>query len=46
MILKSEDAVVIGGLMSVQKVRNTFYRAYQFTIERIAAEEVVDDTDS
>ena len=45
-ILKSEDAVVIGGLMSVQKVRNTFYRAYQFTIERIAAEEVVDDTDS
>lgn len=45
-ILKSADSVVIGGLMTVQKVRNTFYRSYQFTIERIAAEEIVDDPNS
>lgn len=42
-ILKAYGMVMIGGLMNLNKGRNPFYLAYQFTIEQIAVEEIVDD---
>ena len=42
-ILKAFDMVLIGGMMNLNKGRNPFYLAYQFTIEQIAVEEIVDD---
>lgn len=42
-ILKAYGMVMTGGLMNLNKGRNPFYLAYQFTIEQIAVEEVVDD---
>ena len=42
-ILKAYGMVITGGLMNLNKGRNPFYLAYQFTIEQIALEEIVDD---
>lgn len=42
-ILKAYGMVLIGGMMNLSKGRNPFYLAYQFTIEQIAVEEIVDD---
>lgn len=42
-ILKTRETVLIGGLMNLSKIRNPLYVAYQFTIEQIAVEEIVDD---
>ena len=45
-VLKADDTVTVGGLVNVSKSRNPFYLTYQFTIEQIAEEEIVDDTDA
>lgn len=45
-ILKTRETVLIGGLMNLSKIRNPLYVAYQFTIEKIAVEEIVDDPGS
>ena len=42
-ILKIRGAVLIGGLMNLDKAQNPLYVAYQFTINQIAVEEIVDD---
>ena len=44
-IFKHCDTVLTGGLVDLTKARNPFYVAYQFTIDQIATEEVLDDTD-
>jgi len=44
-IYKHRDTVLTGGLTDFTKARNPFYVAYQFTIDQIATEEVLDDTD-
>lgn len=41
-VIKSQDNVITGGLMNLDKAQNAFYTAYAFTIEQIALEEVVD----
>ena len=41
-VVKSQENVIIGGLMNLDKAQNAFYIAYAFTIEEIALEEVVD----
>lgn len=41
-VVKSQENVIIGGLMNLDKAQNAFYIAYSFTIEEIALEEVVD----
>lgn len=41
-VVKSQENVITGGLMNLDKAQNTFYIAYAFTIEEIALEEVVD----
>lgn len=45
-IMKSNESVIIGGMVNLKKVRSTFYAAYQFTLQQIAVEEIVDDPDS
>lgn len=45
-ILKHKDTVLVGGLVTLSKSRNAFYSAYQFTIEQIEVEEIVDDPNS
>ena len=45
-IMKSNESVVIGGMVNLEKVRSTFYAAYQFTLQQIAVEEIVNDPDS
>ncbi|MBQ1788799.1 MAG: hypothetical protein II008_01365, partial [Oscillospiraceae bacterium] len=45
-ILKIRDTVLIGGVMNLSKESNPLYVGYQFTVEQIAVEEIVDDTDS
>lgn len=42
-ILKTRETVLIGGLMNLDKAQNPLYVAYQFTINQIAVEEIVDD---
>ena len=42
-ILKIRGTVLIGGLMNLDKAQNPLYVAYQFTINQIAVEEIVDD---
>lgn len=41
-VVKSQENVITGGLMNLDKAQNAFYIAYAFTIEEIALEEVVD----
>ena len=41
-VVKSQENVITGGLMNLDKAQNAFYTAYAFTIEQIALEEVVD----
>lgn len=41
-VVKSQENVITGGLMNLDKAQNAFYTAYAFTIEEIALEEVVD----
>lgn len=45
-ILKTHETVLIGGLMNLSKARNPLYVSYQFTLNQIAVEEIVDDPDS
>lgn len=40
-VVKSQENVITGGLMNLDKAQNAFYIAYAFTIEEIALEEVV-----
>lgn len=40
-IVKSQENVITGGLMNLDKAQNAFYITYAFTIEEIALEEVV-----
>lgn len=42
-VVKSQENVITGGLMNLDKAQNAFYVAYAFTIEQIALEEIVDD---
>lgn len=41
-VVKSQENVITGGLMNLDKAQNAFYIAYAFTIEEIALEEIVD----
>ena len=41
-VVKSQENVITGGLMNLDKAQNAFYIAYAFMIEEIALEEVVD----
>ena len=45
-IFKTKESVLVGGLLDVTKMRNPLYVAFQFTIEQIAVEEIVNDSDS
>lgn len=40
-VVKSQENVITGGLMNLDKAQNAFYITYAFTIEEIALEEVV-----
>ena len=46
MILKIRDTVLIGGMMNLSKETNPLYINYQFTVEQIAVEEIVNDPNS
>ena len=45
-ILKIRDTVLIGGMMNLSKETNPLYINYQFTVEQIAVEEIVNDPNS